>query len=51
MSSYLDPQSSNSSRRGSIYTTGMESGSQNHKNDGLLGPNSMVAVCLDPSGL
>ena len=30
--------------RGSIYTTIMELGSQNHNRDGLLGPNSIIVV-------
>ena len=36
--------------RGSIYTTIMESGPQNHNGDGLLGPNSIVVVYMDPLG-
>ena len=36
--------------RGSIYTTTMELGSQNHKGDGLLGPNSITVVYMDPLG-
>ena len=34
--------------RGSIYTTIMESGPQNHNGDGLLGPNSIIVVYMDP---
>ena len=34
--------------RGSVYTPIMELGSQNHRRDGLLGPNSIVVVCMDP---
>ena len=30
--------------RGSIYTTIMELGPQNHNGDGLLGPNSIIVV-------
>ena len=37
--------------RGSIYTTIMESGPQNHNEDGLLGPNSIVVVYMDPLGI
>ena len=37
--------------RGSIYTTIMELGSQNHNRYGLLGPNSIMAVYMDPLGL
>ena len=36
--------------RGSIYTPIMESGSQNHSRDGLLGPNSIIVVYMDPLG-
>ena len=36
--------------RGSIYTTIMELGPKNHNGDGLLGPNSIVAVYMDPLG-
>ena len=36
--------------RGSIYTTIMELGPQNHNGDGLLVPNSMMAVFMDPLG-
>ena len=34
--------------RGSIYTTIMELGPQNHNEDGLLGPNSIIVVYMDP---
>ena len=35
--------------RGSIYTPIMELGSsQNHSRDGLLGPNSIIVVHMDP---
>ena len=37
--------------RGSIYTTIMELGPQNHSGDGLLGPNSIIVVYVDPLGL
>ena len=36
---------------GSIYTTIMESGPQNHSGDGLLGPTSMTVVYMDPLGI
>ena len=36
--------------RGSIYTTIMELGPQNHNGDGLLGPNSITVVYMDPLG-
>ena len=37
--------------RGSIlYTTIMESGPQNRHRDGLLGPNYIMVVCMDPLG-
>ena len=36
--------------RGSIYTTIMELGLKNHNGDGLLGPNSIVVVYMDPLG-
>ena len=36
--------------RGSIYTTIMELGPQNHNGDGLLGPNSIIVVYMDPLG-
>ena len=36
--------------RGSIYTTIMELGPQNHNGDGLLGPNSIIVVYIDPLG-
>ena len=35
-------------QRGSIYTTSMELGPQNHNKDGLLGPNSRIVVHMDP---
>ena len=34
--------------RGSIHTTIMELGPQNHNGDGLLGPNSIIVVYMDP---
>ena len=37
--------------RGSIYTTIMELGPQNHNGDGLLGPNSIIVVYMDPLGI
>ena len=37
--------------RGSIYTPIMELGSQNHSRDGLLGPNSIIVVYMDPLGM
>ena len=37
--------------RGSIYTTIMELGPKNHNGDGLLGPNSIMVVSMDPLGL
>ena len=37
--------------RGSIYTTIMELGPQNHNGDGLLGPNSIMVVYMDPLGM
>ena len=37
--------------RGSIYTTIMEIGPQNHNGDGLLGPNSIIVVYMDPLGI
>ena len=37
--------------RGSIYTTIMELGPQNHTRDGFLGPNSIVVVYMDPLGI
>ena len=37
--------------RGSIYTTIMELGPKNHNGDGLLGPNSIMAVYMDPLGI
>ena len=36
--------------RGSIYTTIMELGPKNHNGDGLLGPNSIMVVYMDPLG-
>ena len=36
--------------RGSIYTTIMELGPQNHNGDGLLGPRSITVVYMDPLG-
>ena len=36
--------------RGSIYTPIMELGSQSHSGDGLLGPNSIIVVYMDPLG-
>ena len=36
--------------RGSIYTTIMELGPQNHNGDGLLGLNSIIVVYMDPLG-
>ena len=36
--------------RGSIHTTIMELGSQNHNKDGLLGPNSIMVVYMEPLG-
>ena len=36
--------------RGSIYTTIMELGPQNHNGDGLLGPSSIIVVYVDPLG-
>ena len=38
------------SPRGSIYTTIMELGPQNHNGYGLLGPNSIIVVYMDPLG-
>ena len=37
--------------RGSIYTTIMELSSQNHIKDGLLGPNSIMVVYMEPLGI
>ena len=37
--------------RGSIYTTIMEFGPQNHNGDGLLGANSIIVVYMDPLGI
>ena len=36
--------------RGSIYTTIMDLGPQNHNGDGLLGANSIIVVHRDPLG-
>ena len=36
--------------RGSIYRTIMELGPKNHNGDGLLGPNSIMVVYVDPLG-
>ena len=36
--------------RGSIYTTIMELGPQNHNGDGLVGANSIIVVYMDPLG-
>ena len=36
--------------RESIHTTIMELRPQNHNKDGLLGPNSMIVVYVDPLG-
>ena len=36
---------------GSIYTRVMEPGPQNHNKDGVLGPNSIIVVYMDPLGL
>ena len=36
--------------RGSIYDTIMELGHQNHNQDGLLGPNSIIVVYMYPLG-
>ena len=36
--------------RGSIYTTIMELDPKSHNGDGLLGPNSIVVVYVDPLG-
>ena len=36
--------------KGSIYTTIMELGPRNHSTDGLLGPNSILIVYMDPLG-
>ena len=36
--------------RGSIYNTIIELGAQNHNGDGLLGPNSIIVVYMDPLG-
>ena len=37
--------------RGSIYTTIVELGHQNHNGDGLLGANSIIVVYMDPLGI
>ena len=36
--------------RGSIYTTIMELDPKSHNGDGLLGPNSIMVVYVDPVG-
>ena len=36
--------------RGSVYNTIMELGPQNHNKDGLLGPNSIMVVYMEPLG-
>ena len=36
--------------RGSIYTTIMGLSLKNHNGDGLLGPNSIMVVYMDPLG-
>ena len=36
--------------RGSINTPIMELGSRNHNRDGLLGPNSIMVVYMEPLG-
>ena len=36
--------------RGSIYTSIMELGPRNHSGDGLLGPNAIIVVYMDPLG-
>ena len=36
--------------RGSIYTTIMELDPQSHDRNGLLGPNSILVVYMDPLG-
>ena len=41
---YSDP-------RGSTNTPIMELGSQHHSRDGLLGPNSIMVVYMDPLGI
>ena len=33
-----------------MYTTIMELSPQNHNGDGLLGPNSIIVVYMDPQG-
>ena len=43
--------SNNLNPRGSIYTTIMELGPKNHNGDGLLGPNSIMVVYMDPLGI
>ena len=37
--------------RGSIYTTIMELGPPNHTQHGLVGPNSILTVYMDPLGI
>ena len=49
-SSRIQEGLSEKSPRGSIYTPIMELG-QNHSRDGLLGPNSIIVVYMDPLGL
>ena len=44
-------QGSHNFPRGSIYLTIMELAPQNHNGDGLLGPNCIVVVYMDPLGL
>ena len=36
--------------RGSMYTSIVEFGPQNHNRDGLLGPNSIMVVYMDSLG-
>ena len=48
---YVNPQCQNpQTPKGSIYTTIMELGPQNHNGDGRLGPNSIIVVYMDPLG-
>ena len=49
----LKPQSSvlQPYPRGSIYTTIMELGPQNQNRDGLLVPDSIMVVYMDPLGI
>ena len=37
--------------RGSVYTTIVELGPQDHNGDGLLEPNSIIVVYMDPPGI